>query len=295
MKREVIYSVRGPKGLSEMTWEEVAEKLKRTDLIIVPVGSTEEHGPHMPLAADTIQGVEVSRRVVASLATEGIHAVAGPAIPFGVSLHLMDFPGTITLTPATLETLIKEVCGSLIKHGFRKIVLLVSHNENVGAVYAATQEVSQQPDVRALVVNWAPPLRQQYPRLLKSKSGGHGGEGETARVLACMPELVRMERAQAYIPKSREKLDGDEPIDMGGGVLDLPHGMKEVTPIGCMGDPTVATAETGEKCYDFIVDWTCQVIKRHFNLSNNPKAVRKLGSRVKGHGSKGTGVGTRNA
>src|SRR5512136_1500962 len=80
MRRKVIYSVRGPKGLSEMTWEEVAEELKRTDLIIVPVGSTEEHGPHMPLAADTIQGVEVSRRVVASLATEGIHAVAGPAI-----------------------------------------------------------------------------------------------------------------------------------------------------------------------------------------------------------------------
>jgi creatinine amidohydrolase len=253
-----------------MTWEEVGEELKHTDLILVPVGSTEEHGPHMPLAADTIQGVEVSRRVVSSLAKEGIRAVAGPAIPFGVSLHLMDFPGTVTLTPATLETVIREVCSSLIKHGFRKIVLLVSHNENVGAVYAASQEVSQQPGVRAMVINWAPPLKQQYPKLLKSKSGGHGGEGETARVLACMPELVRMDRAQAYIPKSREKLEGDEPIDMGGGVLDLPHGMKEVTPIGCMGDPTVATAETGEKCYDFIVNWTCQVIKRHFDFPGIP-------------------------
>jgi creatinine amidohydrolase len=267
MKREIIYSVLGPKTLPEMTWEEVGEALKYTDLILVPVGSTEEHGPHMPLAADSIQGVEVSRRVVSSLATEGIRVVAGPVIPFGVSLHLMDFPGTVTLTPTTLHTVIREVCGSLIRHGFRKIVLLVSHNENVGTVYAASQELSQEPGVRAMVINWAPPLKQQYPKLLKSKSGGHGGEGETARVLACMPELVRMDRAQAYIPKRLERLEGDEPIDMGGGVLDLPHGMKEVTPIGSMGDPTVATAETGDKCYDFIVDWTCQVIKRHFGFS----------------------------
>lgn len=275
MKRDVIYSVRGPKNLSEMTWEEVGEELKHTDLILVPVGSTEEHGPHMPLTTDTIQGVEVSRRVVESLATLGIRAVAGPPIPFGVSLHLMDFPGTVTLTPPTLASVIKEVCSSLIRHGFRRIVLLVSHNENVGTVYAAAQELSQQPGVRALVINWAPPLKQQYPKLLKSKSGGHGGEGETARVLACVPELVLMDRARSFIPKHLEKLDGDEPIDMGGGVLDLPHGMKEITPVGSIGDPTVASAETGEKCYDFIVGWTCQVIERHFDMVGDAAPAKK--------------------
>jgi creatinine amidohydrolase/Fe(II)-dependent formamide hydrolase-like protein len=55
-------------------------------------------------------------------------------------------------------------------------------------------------------------------------------------------------------------------MHFGGGVLDPPHGMKEETPIGSIGDPTVATAETGEKCYDLIVDWCCKVIKRHFGL-----------------------------
>lgn len=269
--REILYSFRGPKDLSEMTWEEVSEELEHTDLILIPVGSTEEHGPHLPLSTDTIQGVEVSKRVVARLATEGFRAVAGPAIPFGVSLHLMDFPGTVTLTPATLVTLIKEICSSLIQHGFRKIVLLNAHFHNVGALYCAAQDVSSQPGIQAVVINWAPALKQQYPTLLASKRGGHGGEGETAAVMASMPHLVCLERARVYHVQQKDRLEWDQSIEAGGGVLDLPHGMKELTPIGCIGDPTVATAETGERLYDFVVDWTCQVIKRHFNLAGMTK------------------------
>lgn len=266
MEREMIYSVRGPRHLAEMTWEEVAEILEQTDIVLVPVGSTEEHGPHMPLGADTIQGTEVSRRIVARLDSEGIPALAGPPIPFGVSLQLMDFPGTITLSPATLQAVVKEVCNSLIKHGFRKLVLLMAHAENLGATYSAVQEVSQQPEVQVLLMNWLPAIKKHYPEILKSKGGGHGGEGETARVLAVFPELVQMDRARIYHPERPDKLEGDEPMHFGGAVFDPPRGMKEETPVGSIGDPTVATAETGERCYDFIVDWSCQVIKRHFGL-----------------------------
>jgi creatinine amidohydrolase len=266
MKNEVIYSVRGPRNLPEMTWEEVAEALKRTDLIIIPVGSTEEHGPHLALSADTIQGTEVSRRIVAKLSEDGIHAVAGPPIPFGVSSELMDFPGTITLTPTTLQTVIREVTESLIRHGFRKFVLLMPHDGNFGAMYSAAQELAQRPDVRVVVLNWVPALKKPLTEIYLSKQAGHGGEGETARVLASIPELVHLDRAQPYHPKKRDKLEGDEPMHFGGGVLDPPHGMKEETPIGSIGDPTVATAETGEKCYDLIVDWSCKVIKRHLGL-----------------------------
>jgi creatinine amidohydrolase len=252
--------------LPEMTWEEVAEELKRTDMVIVTVGSTEEHGPHMPLAADTIQGVEVSKRIVTRLAADGIPAVVGPAIPFGISTQFMDFPGTISLSPATLGAVIKEICASLIHHGFRKIVLLVAHNENLGVMYSAVQELSQQYDARVVLVHWMTLVKNHYVDILKTKEGGHGGEGETARVLASIPELVRMERARAHHPSRREKLEEDEPIHVGGGVFDPPRKMSAISSVGCIGDPTVATAETGEKCYDLIVGWACKVIKRHFNL-----------------------------
>ena len=102
MEREIIYSIRGPRNLTEMTWVEVSEELKHADLAVLPVGAIEEKGPHLPLAADTIQGSEVSRRIVAKLVAESIHSVAGPPIPFGVSLQQMDFAGTISLTHSTL-------------------------------------------------------------------------------------------------------------------------------------------------------------------------------------------------
>jgi creatinine amidohydrolase len=267
MKREVIYSVRGVRNLPEMTWEEVAEELKRTDLIIFPVAATEVHGPHLPLGADTIQGTEACRRIVARLASENIHAVAGLPIPLGVSMPQMDFPGTISLTPATLSAVIKEVCNSLVKHGFRKIVLVMSHDGNIGALYSAAEEISKQPGVRVLLMNWLPFLRSKYSQILKSKSGGHGGEGETARVLASIPELVRLDRAQVGPEEGGgPSLEGDIPIHFGGGTFDPLHGLKEKTPIGSFGDPRGATAEIGEKCYQLIEDWACQVIRRHFGL-----------------------------
>jgi creatinine amidohydrolase len=268
MKEEAIYSVHGPKNLAEMTTEEIGEALKQTDLVILPVGSTEEHGPHLPLACDTIQGIEVSKRIVSGLAAEGIGAVAGPPIPFGVSFHLMEFPGTISLTTATLTTLINEVCASLIKHGFRKIVMLAAHVENLGVCYSAAQDLSLHPGVNVLVINWLPLLRKYSPEILKSKWGGHGGEGETAAVLASAPGLVRMDRAQKgpFPPAGQKKVEGDDPIHFGGGIFEPSLGMKKESPVGFFGDPTVATAETGEKYYAVIVDFSCQVIKKHFGL-----------------------------
>ena len=193
---------------------------------------------------------------------------AGPPIPFGVSLHLMDFPGTISLTPATLTTLITEICTCLVKHGFRKLVLLVAHAENIGAVYAAAQDLSQQPEVRVLVINWLPVLRKHNPLILKSKWGGHGGEGETAAVLAAAPGLARMDRAQVspFPPKGKEKVEGDDPVARWRWRSSslLFRAMAEESPVGFFGDPTIATAETGEKYYDVIVDFSCQVIKKRF-------------------------------
>ncbi len=267
MKREIIYAVRGPKTLPEMTWEEVAEELERTDMIIFPVGSTEEHGPHMPLLSDTIQGIEATKRIVARLDDEGIRAVVGPPIPFGVSIELMDFPGTISVTPTTLMGLLKDVCNSLITHGFRKIVLVASHAENLGVVYSVVQEISQDPDVRIMALNWLPPLRKRYSELLQPTGvEGHGGQGETARVLASIPELVQMQRAKPYHPEMQEKSEADDPWHFGGGVFDPPRGMKQETPVGSIGNPLVATVETGEKCYEVIVDFAVSAIKKHFGL-----------------------------
>jgi creatinine amidohydrolase len=179
----------------------------------------------------------------------------------------MDFPGTISLKPATLTEVIKDVCNSLIKHGFRKLVMIMSHDGNLGALYSAADELSKQPNVRVLLINWLPYLRSKYTEILKSKGGGHGGEGETARVLASIPELVHLDRAKVGPEEGGgPRLEADIPIHFGGGTFDPPQGLKEKTPIGSFGNPAGATVETGEKCYELIEDWACEVIKRHFGL-----------------------------
>jgi creatinine amidohydrolase len=268
MTREIIYSVRGPRLLPEMTSEEVGEELKHTDIIIFPVASTEVHGSHLPLAADTIQGTEAVRRIVARFASQGIRVVGGLPIPLGVSMREMDFPGTISLMPDTMMAVIRDVCNSVIKHGFRKIVLVMSHDGNLGTLYSAAEEISKQPGVRVLLINWLPFLRSKYTEVLKSKSGGHAGEGETARVLAAIPELVHLDRAKVG-PEEGGKgphLECDMSIHFGGGTFDPARGLRDLTPIGSFGDPRGATAETGDKCYGIIEDWACEVIKRHFGL-----------------------------
>jgi len=264
MNREVIYSVKGPRLLPEMTSAEVGEELKHTDIIIFPVGATEVHGPHLPLSADAIQATEATRRVVAKCASQGIRAVGGVPITFGISMQEMDFPGTICLMPETLMAVMRDVCNSVIKHGFRKIVFVMSHDGNLGALYSIAQELNKQEGVNVLLLNWIPYMKS----ITSPTSGGHAGEGEAALVLATCPELVHLDRAQTG-PKeggSGPQVEYDVPVPFGGGTYEPARGLRAKTPIGSFGDPRGATAEAGEKTFDLLADWITKVIRSHFAL-----------------------------
>ena len=123
---------------------------------------------------------------MAKCASQGIRVVGGVPIPFGISMQEMDFPGTICLMPETLMALMRDVCNSVIKHGFRKIVFVMSHDGNLGALYSIAQEFNKQAGVNVLLVNWIPYMKS----ITSPTSGGHAGEGEAALVLATFPELV---------------------------------------------------------------------------------------------------------
>jgi creatinine amidohydrolase len=116
---QYLYGFKPPKTLYEMTWEEAQEVLRETNLVILPTGSTEQHGPHLPLGNDALQVREMARRIVVQLGEKGVKSVAGPLIPFGVASYHMPFPGTISLQASTFQTLMFEVCMSLYRHGFR--------------------------------------------------------------------------------------------------------------------------------------------------------------------------------
>lgn len=269
--RERLYEVYGPKTLLEMSWAEVEELRRETDIALFPLGSTENHGPHLPLGSDTFQGTEFARRLLVKLAERGLRAVAVPCMPFGVNYHMLDFPGSLHVSSDTLRRVILDVGASLVRHGFKKLALLMGHGGNFATMQVAAQELAERHACRVLALNWLPYLTARYHDILTSgQKEGHGGEGETARMLATTPGLVQLERARPYYPTRPDRsIEADEHPVYGGGVFRALLSYREVTPYGNVGDPTRATPEVGERIYELCCDWMAEVIVREFGTQTS--------------------------
>jgi len=262
---KVLYSIKEPKTLYEMNYEEVAEALKETDIVLVPAGAVEGHGAHLPLGADSIQARDFGTRMQEQLAKEGIKVVVAPVMPFGPSEGLMEFPGTISLSVATMTAVLKDICKSLYRHGFRRFVLLYAHGGDLGPMKQVAPELAAElPRSQFIVPDWLPLMHDKYPEILTSERAAdesHGGEGETARVLTSAPELVDFKRAKVfYLPKK-------SPVDLTRVTMAIaPRSLKERSPAGSIGNPILATKETGDKVYEVLVNWLCDVTKAAFGL-----------------------------
>ena len=270
MSDEILYEVRGPKTLFEMNRPEIEELLKHTETVVIPVGSTEQHGTHLPMGSDSLQGTDMAKRLIKKFADNSVVIAAAPTMPFGVSHAHMKFPGTITISSRTLMDVLTEVVDSLYIHGFRKFVLLLSHGGNLATLrLLANDLVLVYPDIKVIVPDWIPINSAAYPDVLKSSrptDEHHSGEGETARMLAYTPKLVDMENAESYYVEAIVDPYRKKPYP--GSVSTATSGLtiKEMTPYGVMGSPTRATADIGDKLYEVIIDWLYKVMKYEFDL-----------------------------
>lgn len=277
MPRESLYTIPGPKTLYEMSWEEVQETLQETDIVLVPCGSTEQHGPHLPLGNDWMQAAEMARRSVLALEARGVRAVVGPTIPFGTASYHMPFPGTISLTSDTFKALLKEVCLSLHKHGFKHQALLLGHGGNYSVMMTVAQDLVDETDATVLVLNFLKTMTDRYPEILSSKQHeSHAGEGETSRLLAVHPELVQLDRAKVFRSERAEKMESHDHPLLGGGIFRPSRSFRDGTPVGSVGDPTRATAATGDKLYEIIADWVAGAIVREFGSARPETATRAV-------------------
>ena len=255
-----------PKMLEEMTWSEVSEKLKRTKTVLIPVGSIESHGLHLPLASDTMQGVEIAKRVAAQLAKRGIEIVPGPSVPFGICPGMMDFSGSIDFKPETILFILKDICRSLYKHGFRNFYLTNAHGGNYAILQVLAQDIVKEYEgAKAVFLNFLPVMIEKYPEILSSqKNEGHSGEGETSRMLVTSPELVEMDQAQVFYPEvaKKKEIPHDRRAYLEGSVERPTAHFKTVSEIASIGNPGLATEQTGEKLYEIICDWMASVIEK---------------------------------
>lgn len=229
-------------------------------IAVVPVGSMEQHGDHLPVATDTLL-VDAVAGLGASRVADSLPVVVTPTLWTGYSPHHLPFGGTLTLGFETLLRVVEDIAGSVLANGFDALLLVNGHGGNAPLIAAATSTIGDRhPGTRVLSVTYFNLAEAFIDSIRDSEPGGmsHGGEFETSLMLHLHPELVDMEAAEAdYL---------DEPyshgIDdmMAGGPLSVYRSFDEYSDTGAIGDPALATAEKGETIYTHLGDELEQIL-----------------------------------
>ena len=179
--------------LPHMSWKDIEEALVHTDIVIIPVGSIEQHGPHMPLGTDFYWALNMCL-----LIAQETDILVAPALMVGLAEYHMGFPGTMTLTPETFEAVLYESSQCLLRHGFKKILFLNGHGGNTDSMQHVIRKINQTTSASAVMLNGlqTPTLKDavQYPQF-----DWHAGEKETSEMLYLTPGLVDMTRAEKPI------------------------------------------------------------------------------------------------
>lgn len=259
-------STNGKVLFGEMTNREVKLYLEKGDTILIPTGSTEQHGDHLPLNTDTFIPLEIATRVARK-----IDALVAPPIYYGLSLPHKGAPGVIYITPRTYMTFIEEIVLSLSNAGFRRIIFINGHWDNINAINLACINVYDRlpPKTVAYGINYweslPPNLLDDY---LSAKSGLHANVGETASIMAIRPELVEMEYAKECWPDVPEDVSG-VPIAIAlNCIVPKTGSMIHVIKNGVWGNPKDATVEKGQQ---FLADITKYVINMIEDIEKTDK------------------------
>lgn len=208
-------------GLDALSWPEVARRVSDT-VLAVPVGSTEQHGPHLPLGTDTAVAVALAQRLAAARPD----VLVAPALPYGSAGEHAAFPGTMSIGAAALELVVVELVRSA--DAFAGVVLVSAHGGNATPLRAAVDTLRSE---GRPVLGWSPRIPD---------GDAHAGRTETSLLLALSPAAVRVDAAERGDVRPLAGLMGE--LRRGG--------VAAVSPNGVLGDPTGASAEEGRYLLD---------------------------------------------
>ncbi len=220
--------------LAEMKHPEVESYLEGKKTVIVPCGSTEQHGLHAPLGTDAITSFEIAKEAGKRAAT-----VVAPVLSFGFSpgLHCT-FPGTVSLRGTTLIAVVEDLLESLLRSGFFEIMFLSGHGMNMGPLNTAVGDFLNYNDAHIIVAGyWDLP---EFKALLEDGEGVHATVSETAMVLYLYPELVDMSKAVHE--------QNSIPYYMGRSEV------RSISKTGVIANPTLADAEKGKRYFEAAVE-----------------------------------------
>lgn len=237
----------------ENTWKDLEAARVRT--AVVPIGSTEQHGTHLPLATDTL----ITEKIAKTIATE-LNAYLTPTIPIGQAAMWLEYPGTLSFSPDTMRAVIADLVASLVKTGFTTIIFISVHGANE-AVYRGFPEELQKkyPGVTIFTAGYTLWVRETWMTIWRTalERAGlpelvHADEAETSLILSLRPELVRPSRGDCPLPKERYPKDKT---------------MRQTYPSGSMGEPSKASKEKGDRLWKELLRLIIADVKRQLQAN----------------------------
>ena len=217
---------------------ELGELAEKNAIVLIPTGSTEQHGPHLPVGTDAILATWFAERTAQGLVEKGIPAVVAPTFAVANSMHHMNFPGSMSLRPRTYMECLQEQCRAIAAHGFKRIAIINGHGGNIAPTKAALVDINIELGFPVYFLEYIVVPEKPY---LDTQTGMiHACESETSLMLAYDESLVDpIYKETSGYPDGCTRHEDD-------GVLHTFHRMEAHTVNGVMGNSYAATKEKGE-------------------------------------------------
>lgn len=238
---------------NRMTAEELNIKAAADAIVLLPVASTEQHGPHLGTGVDTFLVTEGCRRIAARVVAKRPIVVA-PTVWMGLAEHHMAYGGSFTLSAQTYHALLRDLCRSILRAGFKKILIVNGHGGNIAALSTLVTDLTHELSAPIAVTTLYSIATEQgvYHSVLEDQDGvQHACEAETSMMLTVAPDCVRRERmAEAYNAKGidRSRRLGATPA------IQIWRSHKQISSCGVLGDARKANADKGERLLDIAAE-----------------------------------------
>lgn len=232
----------------EYTYDEIEEIIKKQPLVILPVGSVEAHGHHLPLSTDMLQPLWLAEEIAKRL-----NALILPPLHYGWTQGLSSFPGTISISFSSLRAFVRDILSEVAKHGIKKIMVLSGHasTNHMAALRLACEDVLKEHEEIKIMLLSDYNIAYQYRGKLVPEDDSHAGIIETSRIMAIRPELVKENYRFKKNPVGKYMVQVD---------------YKEMVPYATFSNPEGASKELGEKLNDLILEELIKIIKENFEI-----------------------------
>ena len=252
---------------SDQTWEQLQEYVRKDAVIILPVGTTEEHGAHLPLSTDATIA-EGFAKAIAEAVSDEVPLLVMPAVWAGYSpVSMGKWPGTMMVRPQVFIDYVHDICASVVRSGFTKIVMLDCHGQHAPMLNIVTKLIADEFNVYPAVTSPLTMSAAEFNKIRKSEKGGvlHACEWETS-VMLCFTDLVQMDKAvDVDIMRYHSEFVAGDSASGGQKVTWSTWGLQD-SKTGVYGDPTKATKETGEIIIQAAIENYKKFLKEYYGF-----------------------------